>query len=276
VAQILRVTAFCVVLLVASIPIAMRVVCTTTMALGCRSIADEKAIVTRLSAVEDLAGMTILCSDKTGTLTLNEMRLQARDHPPLLSKACRQSLHGCVFSQGKGLLTSASMRRLSSHYLQKEMPMFCEGVSKRDVLVAAALATKWREPPKDALDTLVLNAIDLSPLDMYEQVEQIPFDTALKRTEATIRRKDGSVFRVRSGAESSRPLSPPPLQQTLHDTAPVTTGASSTAYQVTKGAPQVLLKMAYNTEDIRGMVDAKVRRRLRARRYATRVLQWRD
>ena len=79
--------------------------------------------------------------------------------------------------------------------------MFCEGVSKRDVLVAAALATKWREPPKDALDTLVLNAIDLSPLDMYEQVEQIPFDTSLKRTEATIRRKDGSVFRVRSWHE---------------------------------------------------------------------------
>jgi hypothetical protein len=101
VAQILRVTAFCVVLLVASIPIAMRVVCTTTMALGCRSIADEKAIVTRLSAVEDLAGMTILCSDKTGTLTLNEMRLQARDYPPLRTNACGHSSHVCIFSQGE-------------------------------------------------------------------------------------------------------------------------------------------------------------------------------
>ena len=36
--------------------------------------------------------------------------------------------------------------------------------------MAAALATKWKEPPKDPLDTLVLTAIDLSPLDMYEQV----------------------------------------------------------------------------------------------------------
>ena len=35
-----------------------------------------------------------------------------------------------------------------------------------------------------------------------------------------------------------------------------------TTYQVTKGAPQVLLKMAYNTEDIQGMVDAKVRKML--------------
>ena len=57
--------AFNVVLLVASIPIALRVVCTTTLALGCHELAAEKAIVARLSSVEELAGMTILCSDKT-------------------------------------------------------------------------------------------------------------------------------------------------------------------------------------------------------------------
>ena len=83
------------------------------------------------------------------------------------------------------------------------MPIFVEGVTKRDVLVAAALATKWREPPKDALDTLVLSAIDLSPLDIYEQLEHVPFDTSIKRTEATLRRTDGSVFRVRAGCPSS-------------------------------------------------------------------------
>ena len=48
------------------------------MALGSKTLAEEKAIVTRLSAVEDLAAMTILCSDKTGTLTQNNMRLQVR------------------------------------------------------------------------------------------------------------------------------------------------------------------------------------------------------
>ena len=71
-----EVLAFNVVLLVASIPIALRVVCTTTLALGCHELAAEKAIVARLSSVEELAGMTILCSDKTGTLTLNKMMLQ--------------------------------------------------------------------------------------------------------------------------------------------------------------------------------------------------------
>ena len=82
-----EVLAFNVVLLVASIPIALRVVCTTTLALGCHELAAEKAIVARLSSVEELAGMTILCSDKTGTLTLNKMVLQ---------KICQSSFLECL------------------------------------------------------------------------------------------------------------------------------------------------------------------------------------
>jgi H+-transporting ATPase len=67
---------FVVVLLVASIPIAMEVVVTTTMALGSRKMAAMDAIVAKLSAIEELAGMNMLCSDKTGTLTLNKMVIQ--------------------------------------------------------------------------------------------------------------------------------------------------------------------------------------------------------
>eukprot|EP00698_Gefionella_okellyi_P014000 TRINITY_DN386_c0_g1_i1.p1 TRINITY_DN386_c0_g1~~TRINITY_DN386_c0_g1_i1.p1 ORF type:complete len:949 (+),score=233.07 TRINITY_DN386_c0_g1_i1:49-2847(+) len=63
------------ILLVASVPIAMPVVCTATMAVGARRLALEDAVVTRLSAIEELAGMTILCSDKTGTLTQNILTL---------------------------------------------------------------------------------------------------------------------------------------------------------------------------------------------------------
>ena len=67
---------FTVVLLVASIPVAIEIVCTTTLALGSRELAKEGAIVSRLAAIEDMAGMSILCSDKTGTLTLNKMVIQ--------------------------------------------------------------------------------------------------------------------------------------------------------------------------------------------------------
>jgi len=72
----LETLSICVVLLVASIPIAMQVVCTATMAVGAHALATRKAIVSRLTAIEELAGMKILCSDKTGTLTKNELTIQ--------------------------------------------------------------------------------------------------------------------------------------------------------------------------------------------------------
>jgi H+-transporting ATPase len=176
-----EVLAFNVVLLVASIPIALRVVCTATLALGCHELAAEKAIVARLSSVEELAGMTILCSDKTGTLTLNKMMLQ------------------------------------------EDLPTFAPGVTKREVLKLAALAAKWWEPPKDALDTLVLNAVDLRELDAWEQTDYMPFDPTIKRTEATVRKKS--------------------------------TGES---FKVSKGAPHVLLEMCDDKDKIRAAVDDKV------------------
>jgi H+-transporting ATPase len=150
--------AYVVVLLVASIPIAMEVVTTTTMALGSRELSGRNAIVSRLAAIEELAGMNMLCSDKTGTLTLNKMVIQAHT------------------------------------------PTFQAGLTQADVLRYAALAARWNEPPKDALDTLVLTAVDLPSLDAYEQLDYMPFDSHLKRTEALVRAPDGSEFRVTKGA----------------------------------------------------------------------------
>ncbi|KAJ1458519.1 hypothetical protein M885DRAFT_436352 [Pelagophyceae sp. CCMP2097] len=156
----LEALAFAVVLLVASIPIALPVVSVTTMALGARALARKEAIVTRLSSIEEVAGMTVLCSDKTGTLTMNKM------------------------------------------VLQEELPIFTPGVSRDQVLVHAALAAKWREPPKDALDTLVLGAAELRLCDAYEQVEYLPFDPRTKRTEATLKPKGSPApaFKCSKGA----------------------------------------------------------------------------
>lgn len=64
---------FFLILLVASIPIALPVVLTVTMALGALSLANKKAIVSRLVSIEELASMDVLCSDKTGTLTENKL-----------------------------------------------------------------------------------------------------------------------------------------------------------------------------------------------------------
>lgn len=159
--NIFDVLSFVVVLLVASIPVALRVVCTCTLAVGCKELAAEEAIVARLSAVEELAGMDILCSDKTGTLTLNKM------------------------------------------VLQDDLPLFDEeNANKEDVLRAAALATKWWEPAKDALDTLVLQAVNGQELTQqgYQQIDYVPFDPSTKRTEAKVRFPDGRLVGVMKGA----------------------------------------------------------------------------
>ena len=64
---------FALVLTVAAIPVAMPTVLSVTMAVGARLLARKQAIVSRLVAIEELAGMDVLCSDKTGTLTQNKL-----------------------------------------------------------------------------------------------------------------------------------------------------------------------------------------------------------
>jgi H+-transporting ATPase len=72
---ILTTLQFALVLTVAAIPVAMPTVLSVTMAVGARLLAKKEAIVTRLAAIEELAGMDVLCSDKTGTLTQNKLTL---------------------------------------------------------------------------------------------------------------------------------------------------------------------------------------------------------
>ncbi len=66
---------FALVLTVAAIPVAMPTVLSVTMAVGARLLATKKAIVSKLVAIEELAGVDILCADKTGTLTQNKLTL---------------------------------------------------------------------------------------------------------------------------------------------------------------------------------------------------------
>jgi H+-transporting ATPase len=150
---------FTVVLMVASIPLAIEIVTTTTLALGSKELSHHGAIVARLAAIEDLAGMAILCSDKTGTLTMNKMEIQ------------------------------------------EDTPVYKDGENRYTLLRYAAMAAKWKEPPRDALDTLTLTAVDMASLDEVEQLAYMPFDPIVKRTEGTLReKKTGKTFRATKGA----------------------------------------------------------------------------
>lgn len=148
---------FAVVLMVASIPMAIEIVTTTTLALGSKELAKKNAIVSRIAAIEDLAGMSILCSDKTGTLTLNKMVIQV------------------------------------------ETPVYSKGETQYSLLRYAAMASKWNDPPRDALDTLVLSALDMPSMSKVEQLDYVPFDPIVKRTEGTVI-ENGVTFRTTKGA----------------------------------------------------------------------------
>jgi H+-transporting ATPase len=148
---------YAVVLMVASIPMAIEIVTTTTLALGSKELVSHGAIVTRLSAIEDMAGMSILCSDKTGTLTKNVMELQ--EHTP-------------VYSPGETQYT---------------------------LLRYAAMAAKWKEEARDALDRLTLGCVDMKSLDAVVQTAYMPFDPIVKRTEGTVI-ENGSTFKTTKGA----------------------------------------------------------------------------
>jgi H+-transporting ATPase len=72
---VLEIARFALVLTVAAIPVALPAVLSVTMAVGALNLSRRQAIVSRLTAIEELAGVDVFCSDKTGTLTRNEMEV---------------------------------------------------------------------------------------------------------------------------------------------------------------------------------------------------------
>jgi H+-transporting ATPase len=174
---ILTTLQFALVLTVAAIPVAMPTVLSVTMAVGARLLAKKQAIVSRLIAIEELAGVDILCADKTGTLTQNKLTLGD--------------------------------------------PFCVDGVTADEVILDGALAS--RADDNDTIDLAVLAGLkDPKALKSYQVVHFMPFDPVHKRTEGTVKGKDGKAFRV------------------------------------TKGAPQVILKLSATAGKAKAAVDKAV------------------
>ncbi len=147
---------FALVLTVAAIPVAMPTVLSVTMAVGARALSRKKAIVSRLVAIEELAGVDVLCADKTGTLTQNKLTLGD--------------------------------------------PYCADGVSAAQVILDGALASCADND--DTIDLAVLGGVaDKAVLAGFEILHFTPFDPVHKRTEASVRTKDGgATFSVSKGA----------------------------------------------------------------------------
>jgi H+-transporting ATPase len=174
---ILSTLQFALVLTVAAIPVAMPTVLSVTMAVGARKLAKKQAIVSKLVAIEELAGVDVLCADKTGTLTQNKLTLGD--------------------------------------------PFCVEGVTPDDLILAGALAS--RRENDDPIDLAVIGGLkDKDALNRFEVTHFMPFDPVHKRTEATVKGKDGKTFKV------------------------------------TKGAPQVILGLAANAAEVKDASDKAV------------------
>ena len=126
---------FALILTVASIPVALPAVLSVTMAIGAERLAHFKAIVSRLVSIEEMAGMNMLCSDKTGTLTKNELTLgelqpaAGGKREDLLLAAVLASRRDAPDAIDAAILAGASGTKLDDYTVRSFRPF--DPVSKR-------------------------------------------------------------------------------------------------------------------------------------------------
>ncbi|KAH6573871.1 hypothetical protein BASA62_002714 [Batrachochytrium salamandrivorans] len=169
------------VLTIAAIPVGLPTVMSATMAVGASQLAKKQVIVKRLTAIEELASVSILCSDKTGTLTLNQLSF---DKPYL---ANRGSNNANPEGNGTGRYTEDDL--LLSAYFASE-PGAPDPIEK---------AT--REAAQERVKLLRDRVQQDHNIPGYHVDEFLPFNPNSKYTEATVTNTvTGEKFRCIKGA----------------------------------------------------------------------------
>jgi H+-transporting ATPase len=183
----LSILQFVLVLLVASIPVAMPAVFSVTMALGALALSKQKAIVSKLSAIEEMAGVSILCSDKTGTLTQNKLTLA---EPILLSDVSAQDciLAGALASRAEDHdpIDTAVISALTDQSVVKTFALIkyfpFDPVSKRTESTVRGADGKIIMTTKGAPQAIV--AFTRPPADIADKIKNIVAELAAKGSRA--------------------------------------------------------------------------------------------
>ncbi|KAM0884169.1 hypothetical protein ACQ4PT_031171 [Festuca glaucescens] len=171
------------VLLIGGIPIAMPTVLSVTLAIGSHRLSQQGAITKRMTAIEEMAGMDVLCCDKTGTLTLNHLTVD------------------------KNLIE-----------------VFSGGMDRDMIILLAARASRVEN--QDAIDMAIINML-ADPKEARANITEVhflPFNPVDKRTAITYIDYGGNWFRV------------------------------------SKGAPEQILNLCYNKDDMAEKVERVVNR----------------
>jgi H+-transporting ATPase len=150
-----KIAQYVLVLLIASIPVALPAVMSVTMAIGAYALSLQRAIVSRLSAIEELAGVDVLCSDKTGTLTMNQLTVEKEI--PFGSFTADDVLRDAALATQKSsddaidvaVLSAAGSRVDFSKVKQTDFVPF-DPVNKRTVATIVDAAGKTRHYAKGA------------------------------------------------------------------------------------------------------------------------------
>ncbi|MGD8451644.1 MAG: plasma-membrane proton-efflux P-type ATPase [Phycisphaerae bacterium] len=197
----LSVFQFVLILVVAAIPVAMPAVLSVTMALGAVALSRMKAIVTRLQSIEEIAGIDVLCSDKTGTLTANKLSLgepvvlEAEDEQDLLRAAALASKTENRDAIDDAIIGGLTDRQVLHDYEQLRFTPFDAKRKRTDATIRAADGRTFavaKGAPQVILD--LCNATGDARREAEARVDE--FATRGFRTLGVARRQDGAAWHL--------------------------------------------------------------------------------